>query len=206
MKVFTFFSEVAGKNLPEEAALIELWRKSWAARGWEPVILDARNLADTPETKRMMRHFRRVPSRNRKNLDFWCFARWLAVAQQGGGMMSDYDVINYSFEPCVAGALTTYDRWIPCLVSGTGEEFMRAVNWFLEIPVSMLDRFRQRHYSDMTVLQEHRSELVMRGECVEYALGGWETARTVHYSNRGMKPAGLMPRHAAIPALRVLDL
>lgn len=205
MKVFTFFSEVQGKEAEEEAALIALWRKSWERRGWEPVVLDQSAVPNTAENRRRIRHFRGLPSRNKRNLDLWCYLRWLAVAEQGGGFMCDYDVMNYAFEPRKPGPLTTYDRWIPCLVSGSREEFLRVVEWFTRQRIGVVERLKGSHISDMLILQAHRGEFIEGKDCVEYDLEGWKTAPAVHYSNRGMKRDGFQPRHEYIPRLRPLD-
>lgn len=207
MKVFTFYSPVEGKREREERELIALWKRSWEARGWQPVVLGYESLVFTDEVNAMIEKFKRLPSINRLNLDYWCYLRWVAVAQQGGGFMSDYDVINYSFEPHEPGPLTTYDRYVPCLVSGTQEEFMRAVRWFAEQKVGLLERFFPRaHTSDMLILKEHEAEFRQLSACVEYLVPGWETAPTVHYCNRVMKPIDLMPRHQHIERLRPLGI
>jgi len=202
MKVFTFFSNVPGKNADEEKALIELWKETWQQQGWEPTVLDETSVPDSPENRKRIAHFRKLPSRNKQNLDLWCYLRWLAVAEQGGGFMSDYDVINYSFAPREPGKLTTFDRWIPCLVGGTRDEFLRVVDWFQQERPGLLDRWKGMHISDMLILQAHRGEFIEKNECVEYDLEGWKSAPAVHYSNRGMKRDGYTPRHLHIPELR----
>jgi len=202
MKVFTFFSDVPGKEAEQERALIDLWRESWSSQGWEPVVLDEHSVPDTPENRKRLAHFRKLPSRNKQNLDLWCYLRWLTVAEQGGGFMSDYDVINYSFAPREPGELTTYDRWIPCLVSGVRDEFLRVVDWFLQERTSLIDRWKGAHISDMLILQAHRGDFRELNECIEYDLEGWKTAPAVHFSNRGMKRDGYTPRHEHIPNLR----
>lgn len=204
MKVFTFFADVEDKDRVAEMALIELWSESWKRQGWQPIVLNDSSLDRDESTRTLMRHFERLPSQNRRNLDRWCYARWLAVAQQGGGFMSDYDVINYSFAPREAGALTTYDRWIPCLVSGTAAEFFRAVKWFAEEPVPIFSKLRKLHTSDMLILQRRQAEFRQLRECVEFELDGWESAPAVHFSNRGMKARALMPRHIGIQKIRPL--
>jgi hypothetical protein len=205
MKVFTFYSPVEGKKEREELALIDLWKRSWQAQGWEPTVLGYESLTFDDELNELVRRFKKLPSINRYNLDYWCYLRWVAVAQQGGGVMSDYDVINYSFQPREVGPLTTYDRYVPCLVSGSREEFMRAVGWFANQKMGLLSRFlAHAHTSDMLILKNHQSEFTQLAECIEYGVPGWDTAPTVHYCNRVMKPSDFMPRHEHIERLRPL--
>lgn len=207
MKVFTFYSPVEGKRERDELALIDLWKRSWQAVGWEPTVLGYDSLDFDDELEELARKLKKLPSTNKHNLDYWCYLRWIAVAQQGGGFMSDYDVINYSFEPREPGELTLYDRFVPCLVSGKREEFLRAIRWFANQKTRWM-RFlgRDVHTSDMLVMESKMSEYRREQACVEYGVEDWESAPTVHYCNRVMKPTALMPRHEHIEGLRALPV
>ncbi len=206
MKVFTFYSPVEGKREVEELLLIDLWKKSWSAMGWEPIVLGYEALDFNDDLKALVRKFKKLPSINKHNLDYWCYLRWVAVFQQGGGFMSDYDVINYSFVPRPEGELTTYDRYVPCMVSGTAKEFDRAIQWFAGQPSGLLARLNPHaHTSDMLIMKKHQSDFLQRTDCVEYGVPGWETAPAVHFCNRVMKPTALLPRHEHIERLRPLS-
>jgi hypothetical protein len=206
MKVFTFLGPVEGKQLKEEFQLVDLWKKSWHALGWIPVVLTPDSLLNDKETARLLKKFSRLPSKNKRKLDMWCYARWLAVAQHGGGFMCDYDVINYSFEPEEFSELTCYSGVVPCLMSGSAEEFHRGVGWFDELQQPPFWKFwdNGEHISDMLVLKNKQDEAVKRYDCVNFGESGWESAPAVHYSNFAMKPKGYMPRHEWIPQLRAL--
>lgn len=207
MKVFSFFGPVEGKDLKNEEALLDLWYRNWKANGWEPVVLTPCDLADDRETRRLLRKFRRLPSTNKKHLDMWCYARWLALAQQGGGVMSDYDVMNYGFPPLEAGPLTIHAGLVPCLVSASAKEYQKAVGWFDAWALPFLSRwFPRKHISDMLIVRKHQNECVVKRSCLKYLLPGWEQAVAVHYSNSSMKPNGLEPRHEWIPKLRDIKL
>jgi len=203
MKVFTYYVPIAGKPEDDELALIDVWKKSWSRCGWEPVVLDQSHLPDDPEARRLLRAFRKQPTRLRPGMAYASFARWLAVAEQGGGFMCDYDVINYSFTPLPVGEITVFERHVPCLVSGTPEEFMRICRLFADYRADAADRVGWwKCTSDMKVLIRRPEAYLQRRDCAEYFLPGWETAAAVHFSNFAMKPRGQMPRHSRIEALR----
>lgn len=203
MKVFTYYVPIAGKPQDEEIALIDLWKKSWALRGWEPVVLDESNLPDDPDAKKLMRAFKKQPTRLRPGMAYASFARWLAVAAQGGGFMCDYDVMNYSFMPHPVGEITVYERHVPCLVSGTRDEFLRICRLFADYKADAADRVGWwKCTSDMKVLIRRPEAFSQRRDCAEYFLPGWESAAAVHFSNFAMKPRGYTPRHLHIESLR----
>lgn len=203
LKVFTYFMPIPRKDPAEELALIEVWKESWRARAWEPVVLDESDIPDDRESKQLMRAFRRQPTLLKPGLALASFARWLAVARQGGGFMCDYDVINYSFEPREVGEIMVYERHVPCLVSGTSEEFLRICGVFAGYRADHKDRIGWRKdTSDMKVLIRRPEVFRKCTECVEFQLPGWEAASAVHFSNFAMKPRGLMPRHEHIDKIR----
>jgi hypothetical protein len=208
MKVFCFLGHVSGKALREEEALISLWKKSWASYGWDPVVLTPGSLCRDAHTKKRLRKYARLPSRNKAKLDMWCYARWLAVAQQGGGFMSDYDVMNHGFLPRPFGKLICHGGTVPCLVSGSADEFYRAVHWFDELEEHSSWRFWEKrpHVSDMLVVVQKTQELISLRDCINYGEEGWKSARTVHYSNFVMNPKGYKPRHEWIPRICALPL
>lgn len=118
--------------------------------------------------------------------------------------MCDYDVINYSFMPGAPGAMTVHERHVPCLVSGTADEFFRMCDVFASYRPDARDRvgWFKKKTSDMMILVRKPDEYIQRQDCVEYGLPGWEAAPAVHFSNFAMKPRGFVPRHAHIPAIR----
>lgn len=201
--VYTFCAPIDGKIPEHEAALVELWRESWTANGWEAVVLDESSVQVNDEVARMLLAFRELPSINRRKLDYYCYVRWLAVAQAGGGFMCDYDVVNYGFRPRPAGKLTLYERSVPCLVSGTAAEYERVARFFAAYEVEADDRLQGRaHVSDMMILTKNAWMFQSETGCAEFGRPGWETAGTVHFSNLSMKPRSLVPRHEHIPELR----
>lgn len=205
MRVFTYYTPLEGKEMAEEGGLIELWQTSWKRAGWTPRILTRADLPQDPASVKMLKAFARQPTVTRRGLNYSCFARWLAVAVQGGGFMSDYDVINYGFHPREVGELTLYERHVPCLVSGTAEEFLRMCKIFATYRANLKDRVGWwLDTSDMKILIRKPETYIQRRNCVEYTLPGWEEAQVVHFSNFAMKPRGFLPRHQYIPRIRSL--
>jgi hypothetical protein len=201
--VYTFCAPIDGKIPEHEAALVDLWRESWEANGWEAIVLDESSVRVDQEVSRMLLAYRDLPSINRRKLDYYCYVRWLAVAQAGGGFMCDYDVVNYGFTPRPAGRLALYERSVPCLVSGTAAEYERVARFFAAYAVAPDDRLQGKlHVSDMMILTKNTWMFESLTGCAEFGRPGWESAGAVHFSNLSMKSRSLVPRHDHIPSLR----
>eukprot|EP00439_Symbiodinium_sp_Y106_P025954 s603_g3.t1 len=71
--------------------------------------------------------------------DYHCYMRYLAMAEAGGGWMSDYDVIPTWFPPDTDlpndGRFTSYQNHVPALLSGTQEEWYRMADTLLTLAV-----------------------------------------------------------------------
>ncbi|MGH8046382.1 MAG: hypothetical protein ACREKL_03980 [Chthoniobacterales bacterium] len=205
--VYTFCAPIHGKIPEHEAALVELWRASWSANGWEAIVLDESSVKVDEEVTKMLLAYRALPSINRKKLDYYCYVRWLAVAQAGGGFMCDYDVVNYGFRPRPVGNLALYERSVPCLVSGTATEYERVARFFAAYEVMSDDRLQGKpHVSDMMILTKNTWLFEQAEGCAEFGRSGWENAGAVHFSNLSMKSRSFVPRHEHIPSLRPLPM
>lgn len=159
VKVFTYYVPIKGKPQDDEIALIEIWKKSWALRGWTPVVLGEEHVPDDPAARKL--------------------------------------------EPREVGAMTVYERHVPCLVSGTREEFMRICHLFADYRADSADRVGwQKDTSDMKILIRCPEAYIQKRDCVEYCLPEWDDASAVHFSNFAMKPRGCMPRYSCIESLR----
>lgn len=109
-----------------DSALLEEWKQAWSAAGFEPRVL-------TLEDARTHPHFIPIDyAMEHTWLDGYnkmCIWRWVAMSNVGGGWMTDYDVFplrSFATQPLPNnGALTVHDRFIPDLVSGSSDEWIR---------------------------------------------------------------------------------
>jgi hypothetical protein len=205
-RIYTFFRAVPALDPAAEWRLVELWAAAWRRQGWQPVVLTADDVRWTPATCEMMDRLRLLPSVNPREYQSAVWARWLAVAQAGGGWMSDYDVIPYDFtpegRPPTPGLMvwSRDERRCPCLVSGSARAFYGAFEMFSRaVPSAGDDVAGQPHLSDQGILTKlaiPQTPLVVR-----YNDEGWQTAPVVHYAHAVM-PAG--PRVRIVAQARPL--
>lgn len=202
--MFTYFSPVVGIDSGDAVKLLDLWSQRWTAQGWSTVVLNEDDARAHPMFAIFDAAISALPSINPPGYDRACFLRWLAMAQAGGGFMSDYDVMPIGFKPRpLPSRLTLFQDHNPCpsLVAGTKEEYERICRWFMAWEPSDYDKAHDRgcHVSDQNVLQQSKGKYDLIDTVKHYSAAGWEKAGAVHFANACMD--GRHPRWQHIPAI-----
>ena len=185
MKVLTYYSPCAG--LPPQGGVLERWTNSWAKAGYDPVVLDSSHAEKHPRYSELLPIFRAYPTINPAEYELACYLRWLALDVVGGGLMSDYDVMNVSLYPSDIGKaeiLFHERRRVPCLVQATGVGSGRIVDHL----VNLKPAAGEHHWSD--VLSLMRSDWLAVDHCTEIGDPGWEDAKTIHFAHGACKKYG----------------
>ena len=204
--VYTFFQPVDGLNSADEKKLILLWKANWASAGWQPQVLNELDAVNHPLYSEYSEMVKKFPSINPGRYDYYCYMRWLAVAQSCEEpdtevAMCDYDVFNYGFlsESHTPGKMSLYQGFVPSLVMGDRTSFVNMCHRFMESRPEEWEEINGRpHTSDMFMLRDivKASPDAFRRFRKVYNVHepGWESATAVHYCNSVMNPAGLIPR------------
>lgn len=217
--VFTYYSSIPGLYSEDSQwKLIDVWARSWDKAGWNPVVLNEKHLPEA--TRNLIREkFLAHPTEYGDDYTLACYARWFVVAHQGGGMLTDYDVINYGFEPRHPPA----DRMIifcddppPTVfmgaVLGTREHFEKICKRFLEWEFKPEDTGAQAnwwYYNDLMMLErlfetKHHDKpawFVKENGCALFDYPSCRDARLVHYGYR-MHDFGYWPKYQWIEKIR----
>ena len=192
--VYTYYGHVNEDHEKSSTPMLEHWRRSWSAQGWNPVVLNIHHAQSHPLYDSYMQRIAEIPTVNPKAYEQACYLRWLAVAQAGGGFMSDYDVVNYSWParaqeaPMLIYEVHPDDECItPSVVGGTQAGFQNVCLAMCTAPLADLGQQinGQHHVSDMLILQHYAATgLYAATRTVrQYGEDGWMHAPLVHYSH-----------------------
>lgn len=218
--VFTYFMPVPGLCSEEsQHKLIDVWRRSWRKAGWNPVVLDESTPRRHPRYDFYKSRYWALPTEYGHDYCGACFFRWLAMAVVGGGMLTDYDVINYGFEsrdPDRREMIVYCDEPPPTIfmgaVLGTAQQFEKMAQIFADWGPDNFDwnnHAKLMHCDDLSMLVRMFETktylkpkwLVKKPGCGLYDFGPWKTSKLVHYGY-AMHSAGLWPKHEHIENLR----
>jgi hypothetical protein len=162
--------------------------------GWNPVVLYDHHAKAHPLYDLLKESVSKLPTINVPEYELACYLRWLAVAARGGGFMSDYDVVNYSFKPTpIPSLMRIYEvhpeleEVTPSVVAGSQSGYERICAAFCAIKAEDIEyRISETaHVSDMIVLQHlaHKGFYVATRTVLQYGEPEWTEAPLVHYSH-----------------------
>ena len=225
MRVYTYYMPVPDLWSEEsQRALIDVWARSWAKAGWEPIVLNESDAKTHPNFSFYKEKFWALPTEYGHDYEGGCFMRWLATAQAGGGMMVDYDVINYGFPPFdqPPEEMSVFADRPPegifmGAVVGQQWQFQEMADIFamwgpdqndLNSPAAS-ETYQDYHCSDLTMLIHMFDDktrpkpdwLTRRDGCALFPHPSWETSKMVHYAY-AMREAGYWPKHEHIEKIR----
>jgi hypothetical protein len=199
MRVYTFYEPINA----ETPGTMQVWKESWAHHGWEPVVLGVEDFKQHPAWEFYDAATDKLPTFNNRIYERACYRRWMAMGPVGGGLMTDYDVLNRGFIPSDLNnldlselSIMCEDR-VPCVVFGTGHQYLRAALEFARYVPDERDVYRghdadpykgnngKQLVEDMTILRRHTSDMNIVGRAEPHP---WFVERYVccdyrHYLN-----------------------
>ncbi len=221
MRVYTYYMPVAGLwDESSQRKLIDVWARSWAKQGWEPIVLNEGDAVKHPRYKEFKQKFWSLPTEYGHDYEGACFMRYAAMSACGGGMMVDYDVINYYFKPCVPDPkrMIFYSDQSAGQTESTGatlapyELYEGLCQLFMEWTPTQMDwngcaKPPQFHCSDLTYVNHCFAGRLPKPEwmqklpgCAVYPEKTWRTSPLVHYCYSFYRDFG--PKHENIEKQR----
>jgi len=199
MNIYTYYAYIP-EFTNRELEIIKHWKQSWKNNGWNPIVLSINTAKKHPKFNWYTSEISKKPFMNMYDYEIACFHRWIAMAQVGGGVMSDYDCLNNGLKPdniqdyIKGGKMTIYEPpFVPCLVSGSKKEYERILDLFVSFKTS---EYKQELYphtkigtavSDMLILANYPKQ-VQPCEIVKELLNkDWKQAKVIHFSHAATK-------------------
>jgi hypothetical protein len=161
--VYTYFHAVPELDEAEQHRQIEVWAASWRRYGWTPVVLGREQAwAAKEEADAALAVFAARPNLNRPLYTAATYMRWFALRTVGGGLMTDYDVVNVGLRPArmreaVAGrdCVCFCPCWVPAAVHATLAGCQRMIDILLAHKMTTRDLCcGQPHTSDMYIFSQ----------------------------------------------------
>lgn len=200
MNVYTYYRPTPDcpRYVPEsQLALIELWKRSWKNRGWNPIVLGDDDAKKHPEFDRFFEKVSQLPVHRWSTWRAAGLLQWVAVAAAGGGMVTDYDVLNYGFFPesvPVSDKMLMFcdepPGWFTGATFGSLEHYEKMISLLLGWKVTERDAVQHGEYKGtpccgiLSMLSQVYKTLdwfkVVPG-CAHYSYPGWEKSPMVHY-------------------------
>lgn len=161
MRIYTYYDNITNDVNPlphdEQQQLIEVWKKNWTDKGFQPIVLDSKQAKKHPFfekfDKQMREIYHEIVGDSISEYGMSCYHRWLAYAsqQQERCYVSDYDVINLSFvgvEP--DDGIHFLDNMCPSFVSGSPKDFEKLCHAMIEVSRERLQILKKltTHYHD----------------------------------------------------------
>jgi hypothetical protein len=89
-----------GEQTDDRLKQIEHCRQSWIRYGWDFVLQSWEDVPKTIESLHFLERCKKFPRGNDWHIyEKNCYAKWLAARAIGGGLITEWDVINYGLEP-----------------------------------------------------------------------------------------------------------
>jgi hypothetical protein len=107
MKVYVYWH---GNRNSSKARLLNYCAESWRRYGWDFQVLNESHVPQDDFTKEYLTKTKAYPRGGSwEDYEKNCYNKWLALKAVGGGLVTEWDVINYGVEP--VEPITDLERW-----------------------------------------------------------------------------------------------
>ena len=130
----TFYHDIGNH---EQQRQVDTWAKYWKDMGWEVKVLGMEDAKRHPLYSVIKERIDKLQMCSNPDFQRLCFTRWLAMAADGGGFMSDYDILPLDFPPQYdslpnGGKFTSYDHQLAPFTSSNQEDITRILITMLQ--------------------------------------------------------------------------
>jgi hypothetical protein len=169
--IYTYYQPLLYSANSSLIQILDIWGYAFYAQGFRPVILNRIHAEKRATFTELLSKFSRFPSINPAEYDLNCYLRWIALAEQGGGLLMDYDIMPMAssrsgrmreLKQCTWRDLTTYELMFPMVTHGNASEIEKWVNYMANFKLTDITmEYGKPHTSDMmmaihSIIRNHR--------------------------------------------------
>lgn len=157
--IFTYYQPISDLIDPTILKRIEIWGYAYYAHGFRPIIINRQSAQTRVNFTEFLNKFSQFPTVNPREYELSCYIRWLALAEQGGGLLMDYDILPMSssqsiqmreLKECKWNKLTTYKSLNPMITHGDVSAIEKWIEYMLNFNLSNAIKINGKsHISDM---------------------------------------------------------
>ena len=166
MKIYTFYEKIFNN----QEQLIDLWKKNWSEKGFEPIVLSVKDSEKSPLFKEFSTKInsihKYVTGADISRYGLACYYRWIAYSTQNSKeafLVSDYDIINKNFkiEDCEYkdGKISFLNRFCPCLAVGKVNDYKSFISDILSISQKHMSQIK-KEFNSSKFIQYHDQEFL----------------------------------------------
>lgn len=182
MIICSYYEDLAK---PDDAVLIDLWKRAWRRLGYSVCVLDHFHAQKHSRFFDLLKKAGDLPTVNHRGYETACYMRWLAASRfamnAGKIVFMDYDVFPAdNWEGWPAQSFFAHFGHPSGCVTGRSKDFEKVVDAFFEHQPSP----ECVHVSDMTILVKRQDIFDTRFDWISnYGLPKWQDKAMIHFGN-----------------------
>lgn len=172
MKIFTYYENI---NFQHQDELVQLWKASWDAQGFESTVLTLEDAKKSSYYEEFVNSIKKahidIAGYEIRPYGLSCYVRWLAYSvqsHQDSFLVSDYDIINKNFKATEmneqANILSFMDRYCPCLAYGSPDQFLEFCKNIISISSEYKETLRKEYQAKNLACYHDQEFLVLNHE------------------------------------------
>lgn len=157
--IYTYYQPLTNSIDFELLQILQIWAYAFYAHGFYPIVLNKNSIRTRTNLDELVKTFSSFPTVNPKNYELNCYLRWIALAERGGGILMDYDILPMlhsnskqliELKNSTHRQLITYKNSIPMIARGNVRQINKWIDYMLNFNLSNTNLINgKRHISDM---------------------------------------------------------
>lgn len=164
--IYTFYADLSKSHdaFLHDSKIVGIWKRNWYKNGWTPIVIGREKAKSNPFYDVYMNRFSELPSVNPSEYEKSCYERWIAFHEMGGGILTDYDIVNLKADDLILSQcgkrnpLSSFKEYVPMFTIGGSTFISDILDYFASYRLTLSDSYNKLpHVSDMTLIRKNPS-------------------------------------------------